>query len=389
MQVDAFSSDSPGRLVRAPAGYWAFVPDELPPKVDVSWELATIISHADRALSELAGVARTLPNPHLLMSPFMRREAVLSSRIEGTRASLSDLFLFEAANGVEKQTPDVREVSNYVGALEHGLARLSELPVSLRLIREMHARLMAGVRFEHTIPGEFRRSQNWIGPPGCTLADAVFVPPPEREMKEALAALETYLHSASPLPPLVRLALVHYQFEAIHPFLDGNGRIGRLLVILLLCSDGLLPQPLLYLSAYFERHRQAYYQGLLEVSRRGRWREWIEFFLNGVADQSRDAVRRSHLLLELREEYRRRLGSSRSASPLRLAEALFSYPAVTIPAAARLLGVTWVAAKGNVLKLVDAGILTESPGRERNRIFIAREIIEIVEAQNAPDTSPS
>ncbi len=271
MELADFAADQAGRLITAPQGYWAFVPNPLPPSVNLTWDLVGKISEADRALSELAGVARTLPNPHLLIGPFIRREAVLSSRIEGTQASLSDLFFFEASGTIDPQTPDVREVSNYVKALEHGLARLKKLPVSLRLIREMHEQLMGGARGDHLTPGEFRRSQNWIGPPGCTLMDAVYVPPPEDEMTEALDHLEKYLHSASSLPPLVRLALIHYQFEAIHPFLDGNGRIGRLLLTLLLCAEGLLPHPLLYLSAYFERHRQEYYRLLLAVSQSGHW----------------------------------------------------------------------------------------------------------------------
>ena len=240
-------------------------------------------------MSELAGAARTLPNPHLLIGPFIRREAVLSGRIEGTQASLSDLFFFEASGAADPAVPDVREVSNYVKALEHGLARLDALPISLRLIREIHAKLMEGVRGEHLTPGEFRRSQNWIGAPGCTLMEAIFVPPPEEEMMECLGELEKYLHEPSALLPLVRLALVHYQFETIRPFLDGNGRIGRLLITLLLCAEGLLSEPLLYLSAYFERHRQDYYRCLLDVSHAGQWSHWISFFC--AASQNSHATR--------------------------------------------------------------------------------------------------
>ena len=299
MQPSDFTGDKTGQLIKTLQGYWAFVPDPLPPPLSLSWELAGKISEADRALSELAGVARTLPNPHLLIAPFIRREAVLSSRIEGTQASLSDLFFFEASGTIPSQVPDVQEVLNYVKALEYGLERLKDLPISLRLFREVHERLIDGVRGEHLTPGEFRHSQNWIGPPGCTLMDAVFVPPPELEMLEALSDLEKYLHTPSPLPLLIRLALFHYQFEAIHPFLDGNGRIGRLLLTFLLCAEGLLPQPLLYLSAYFERNRKLYYHLLLSVSHSGKWTDWIVFFLNGVAEQSRDAIKRSHQLMDL------------------------------------------------------------------------------------------
>ena len=220
----------------------------------MTWGLAGRLSEADRALSELAGVARNLPDPRLLIGPFARREAVLSSRIEGTQASLSDLFFFEAADSVvragDRVPPeDVREVANYVRAMEYGRRRLRELPISLRFIREIHGKLMEGVRGQHLTPGEFRRSQNWIGPPGCTLMDATHVPPRVPEMMQCLDAFEKFLHAESPFPALVRMALIHYQFEAIHPFLDGNGRVGRLLISLLLCHDGLLSEPLLYLSA--------------------------------------------------------------------------------------------------------------------------------------------
>jgi cell filamentation protein, protein adenylyltransferase len=384
VQPSDFTEKKPGRLIKTLQDYWAFVPDPLPPPLSPSWHLVAQISEADRALSELAGVARTLPNPHLLIAPFIKREAVLSSRIEGTQASLSDLFFFEASGVTDPGAPDVREVANYVRALEHGLARLNDLPISLRLFREMHERLMEGVRGEHLTPGEFRRSQNWIGPPGCTLMDAIFVPPPEAEMKDALGELEKFLHAPSSLPPLVRLACVHYQFEAIHPFLDGNGRIGRLLLTLLLCHEGLLPQPVLYLSAFFEHHRQDYYRLLLEVSQSGNWSEWITFFLRGVAEQSRDAIRRSGQLLNLWQEYWQRLQSGRASGLLlQLLAQLFSYPAVTVGQTAARLGVTPRSAQLNIEKLVHHGILVEATGRQRNRVFMAPAIIRIVEAQEA------
>lgn len=384
MQLADFTQDKAGRLVKTHQGYWAFVPDPLPPKLDLSWALVSQLSEADRALSELAGVARTLPNPHLLINPFIRREAVLSSRIEGTQASLSDLLFFEASGSIEQKAPDVLEVANYVKALEYGLGRLADLPVSLRLIRETHEHLMSGVRGEHLTPGEFRRSQNWIGPPGCTLMDAVFVPPPVAEMNEALNDLEKYLHAERSLPLLIRQALVHYQFETIHPFLDGNGRIGRLLLTLLLCTEGPLTQPLLYLSAYFERYRQDYYRLLRGVSQQGRWIDWITFFLRGVADQSRDAIRRSSQLLDLWQEYRKRLQSTRSSAlALQLVDELFSYPALTVAGAAKLLNVTQRSAQLNIEKLEHSGILEEATGKQRNRIFIAPAIISIIEAQEA------
>jgi Fic family protein len=384
MQPSDFTQTKYGKLVKDPHGYWAYVPFPLPPEIDITLDLVSKLSKADRAISELAGIARTLPNPHLLIGPFVRREAVLSSRIEGTQASLSDLFFFEAAYSKEKEVPDVREVSNYVTALEYGLDRLEDLPVSLRLLKEIHARLMEGVRGTNQTPGEFRRSQNWIGPAGCTLMDATFVPPPVDEMHKALDAFEKYIHTASDLPPLIRLPLIHYQFEAIHPFLDGNGRIGRLLITLLLCADNLLPQPLLYLSAFFERYRNEYYQRLIEVTLYGKWKEWILYFLSGITSQAHDAIRRSDRLLGLWQKYRTRLQEARaSALLLQLVDELFSYPAITNAVAARKLSVTPRSAQLNIDKLRNADILQEATGRQRNRIYIAPEIISIIEQPEA------
>ena len=380
MQPSEFSKEKPGRLLRTPQGYWAYVPGALPPTLKLTWELASAVSEADRALAELAGTSRTLPNPRLFIAPFIRREAVLSSRIEGTQASLSDLFFFEASGAREERSPDVGDVAKYVSALEYGLGRLKDLPVSLALIREMHERLMRGARGGHLTPGEFRRSQNWIGPSGCTLMDATFVPPPAAEMHEALVEFEKFLHARSRLPALVRIGLAHYQFEAIHPFLDGNGRIGRLLITLLLASEKLLPHPLLYLSAYFERNRAEYYRRLLGVSRRGHWQEWMDFFLTGVAGESRDAIDRAGRLLDLWRKYRQEFQAARSSALLlRLLEDLFSYPAVTVPGAAKRLGVTQRSAQLNIDKLVRAGVLREATGRRRNRIFVADAVIRIIE----------
>jgi Fic family protein len=382
MLITDFTKDKSGQLLKTAQGYWAFIPNPLPPKLPVSWELTKLVSEADRALSELVGVTKTLPNPHLLINPFLRREAVLSSRIEGTQASLSDLFYFEASNRTELKGSDVKEVANYVKALEYGLARLENLPISLRLIRELHLELMRGVCGEAQTPGEFRWSQNWIGPPGCTLNEAVFVPPPVPEMTEALTEFEKYLHADSPLPSFIRLALVHYQFEAIHPFLDGNGRIGRLLLSLLLCVEKITPQPLLYLSDYFERNRQQYYNLLLGVSQAGKWIDWISFFLKGVAVQSKDALRRSSQLLELRKEYRTRLQSARSSALLlRLIDQLFSIPAITLNQTMRILDVSAPAAQHTLNKLIAEKILHEITGQQRNRIYAAQDIIKIIEAK--------
>lgn len=379
MQLTNFKDGKSGRLVKGNMGYWAFVPNPLEPELQLDMPLVKALSDADRALSELAGTARRLPNPHLLIRPFMRREAVLSSRIEGTQASLSDLLFFEAAGSREPKVPDVREVRNYVQALEFGLARLGDLPLSLRLIRELHEQLMRGVRGETQTPGEFRRSQNWIGPPGCTLMDATYVPPPVEEMRDSLDQFEKYLHSQSELPPLIRLALVHYQFEAIHPFLDGNGRIGRLLISLLMCTEGLLPHPLLYLSAYFEKNRSDYYELLLGITQRGEWIPWVRFFLRAVATQARDAIARTDDLLGLWGKYRERLqGARASALLLSLVDQLFAFPVITTRMAAEVLSVTPRSAQLNINKLVEANILHEATGQKRNRIYVGHEVFAII-----------
>jgi Fic family protein len=267
-------STIPGRYIAGSEGARAFVPDPLPPVIDWTPELVRALSDADRAIGRLAGEGSRLPNPHLLIRPFVRREAVLSSRIEGTQATLGELLAAEAGASVDRSPSDLREVANYVVALEYGVERLGSLPLSLRLIRELHARLMEEVRGGQATPGEFRRIQNWIGPPGSTPANAIFVPPPPPEMMVALGDFERFLHDVS-LPPLVQSALLHLQFEAIHPFLDGNGRVGRLLVILFLIDRRILPSPLLYLSAFFEATRREYYSRLRGVTAEGDWNGWI------------------------------------------------------------------------------------------------------------------
>ncbi|MCI0403760.1 MAG: Fic family protein [Acidobacteria bacterium] len=384
MKATDFEGSYPGRLVPTIEGALAFAPNPLPPALPVNWEMSRTLSEADRRLGELAGVARNLPNPHLLIGPFARREAVLSSRIEGTQTSLSELLLFEAANPTREATGDVREVANYVHAMDHGIRRLEQLPVSLRLMRELHGLLMRGVRGAERTPGEFRRVQNWIGPAGIPIANATFVPPPVSEMNQALMELEIYLHAPSDLPPLVRLGLIHYQFEAIHPFVDGNGRIGRLLVTLLLCSENLLPQPLLYLSAFLERNRTDYYRLLREVSRAGNWMDWTSFFLRGIGEQASDAVERSHRLLDLWQRYRRELQSARHTGTLvQLVDMLFESPFVTPAGVSSRLKVSWPTAQNQILRLAEMNILHEATGRRRNRVFVAQEILDLIQRETA------
>ncbi|MBN1868172.1 Fic family protein [Candidatus Sumerlaeota bacterium] len=379
------NSISPGRCVRTPADYWAFVPNPLPPTLQIDWELAGLLAEANARLGELSGLGRTLPNPHFLIQPYIRREAVLSSRIENTQAGMDDLFFFEADESEPPRVPDVREVANYVQALKRGLERLKDLPVSGRLVREIHERLMRGVRGGLATPGEFRRTQNWIGPPGCTLNEATFVPPPFDEMIEAFSAWEKYLNDAPKEPVLVQCALMHYQFEVIHPFIDGNGRVGRLMITFLLCERGALSQPLLYLSAFFERHREEYYRRLLSVSERGDWRGWIEFFLRGVAKQAREACENASAILSLHDELldRVRSGSGPRIAP-RIVDHLFSNPVVSIPNLARMWKRKYPSIQRGVEYLEKIGILKEFTGMRRNRLFWASDIVDILSGRSSP-----
>jgi Fic family protein len=368
----------PGRTVRSAEGISAFVPDPLPP--ELQWEpgLVRALSEADRAVGRLAGEGARFPNSHLFLRPFVRREAVLSSRIEGTRATLGELLAAEAGLEVERSPSDLREVANYVAALEHGLDRLRSLPLSLRLVTELHARLMAGVRGGQATPGEFRRSQNWIGPPGATAEEATYVPPPPLEMQEALGAWEVFLHDAS-LPPLIQIALAHYQFEAIHPFLDGNGRVGRLLITLFLVERGLLPSPLLYLSAFFEATRSHYYERLRRVSEAGEWEEWLAYFLRGVTRQSEDALSRAERINGLRDRWRAALSGLATQVPLQLIDLLVENPFWTVSRAADRLSVAYTTAQRAVERLSAAGILTPISEAKRDRVYCAREVLEILE----------
>jgi Fic family protein len=375
-----FEHSTTGQVVRTQNGYWAFIPARLPKYLEFTPRLIQALSQADRAAGELKGAGGALSNPSLLANPLLRQEAVLSSRIEGTRASLEDLYAFEAMQlPMFESFDDVREVHNYVRALEYGPQRLNTLPISLRLIREIHQVLMQGVRGNLWTPGEFRRSQNWIGPAGSTLESAPFVPPPVDEMQQALSDLEKYLHEPCDLPPLVRIGMFHYQFEAIHPFLDGNGRIGRLMIILLLCAWEILPQPLLYLSPYFEARRQEYYAGLLEVSRTGEWENWLLFFLDGVAIQSTKTLEKIRRLQELQEKLRTRVQGERAAIRLQqVVDTLFSQPVLSIRQLETALEVNYPTAQRYIERLVGLGMLQEVTGQARNRLYRCEQIFEII-----------
>jgi Fic family protein len=367
-----------GRRIRCPGGYRAYVPDPLPPPIEWGGELVSALSRADRAIGRLAAEGRRLPNPHLLIRPFVRREAVLSSRIEGTQATLGELLAAEAGAAVERSPADLREVGNYVVALEYGVDRLSELPLSIRLVRELHERLMRGARGDASTPGEFRRSQNWIGPAGCTLVDATFVPPSPDKLMECLGAWETFLHDDSS-PPLVHAALVHSQFEAIHPFLDGNGRVGRLLITLSLIAKRVLPSPLLYLSAYFESTREEYYARLLGVTERGEWEEWLAYFLAGVAHQGEDALRRIQRIDDKLSMWRAQLAKAPSRLPEKAVELFVENPYWTVNKLAARLEVAFTTAQRAIDRLESAGIVALASEAKRNRVYCAHDILEILE----------
>ena len=367
-----------GNLVTGTGGYRAFVPAPLPPTIAWDDTLAVSLSAADRSIGRLAGEGRHLSNPHLLIRPFIRKEAVLSSRIEGTQASLGELLAAEAGAAVERSPADLREVGNYVVALEYGLRRQDSLPPSLRLLRELHERLMRGVRGDIATPGEFRRSQNWIGRLGSTFEDATYVPPPPAELMPCLAAWERYLHDES-LPPLVHVALVHAHFEAIHPFLDGNGRVGRLLITLLMVQRGVLPSPLLYLSAYFERTRQEYYARLLGITERGEWEEWLVYFLDGVAAQSEDAIERIQRIEGLLSGWKLELAHDRSRLPRRTLDLFSANPFWTVRSLAERLDVAFTTAQRAVNRLEALGVVSRVGDERRNRVYCAQAVLDVLE----------
>jgi Fic family protein len=382
MKKTDFSKQAPGKVIRTLSGYLTFIPDPLPPDAEWSTKLLAALSQADRSLARLAEVGKSFPLPHVVVRPFIRKEAVLSSQIEGTRTTFQELLSFEAGQlSLFRDIEDTREVHNYVQAIDYGLERLETFPLSIRLIREIHKILMQGVRGEHMTPGEVRRSQNWIGRPGATLEKARYVPPPPKEMHDCLSDLEKFIHADSDLPPLLRIGMIHYQFEAIHPFLDGNGRIGRLLVTFLLVAWGLLSQPLLYLSNFIDINRQEYYDRLLAVSQKGEWEAWLLFFLEGVHGQAEDASHRISRLEDLRSAYREEFAKDRSRETLEtLVDYLIGSPITSITQAQESLNIgSFNMIQRNIEKLEALGIVREVTGNKRNRIYHAEEILKVLE----------
>jgi Fic family protein len=368
-------SNRAGRYIPQPEGYYAFVPAPLPPRPPIlaDGEMQALMSKADRALGRLDGSIQTLPDPDLFIFMYIRKEAVLSSRIEGTESSLDDVLEVEAKIFDRRHPRDVGEVLNYISAMDYGLEQLHGQPFTVRLIQEIHGRLMHGVRGTDKQPGRIRRKQNWIGPPGCTQFDATFVPPPPSEVLPALTALESFLNrAAAPTPPLIEIGLAHAQFETIHPFLDGNGRVGRLLIALLLGKREILIRPVLYISNYFRRHQQHYYDRLQAVRDKGEWEAWLKFFLEGVATVSNEATETARKIVALREEHRafivREFGRA-VGNGLIVLEHLFEKPIIQVKEIEELLGITYAGANSLTNRLVEAGLLSEVTGHARNRRF--------------------
>ena len=382
-----------GAFVAQPSGYRAFVPAPLPPDPGVALEgdLLALLSQADIALGRLDGVVKVIPDPDFFIAMYVRREAVLSSQIEGTQSTLEDLLEVELEPEARRDS-DVGDIVNYVAAMNHGLERLDELPLSLRLIRELHGQLLRDGRGAQATPGEFRKTQNWIGPAGASLQKATFVPPPVPEMRQALHEFETFLHSSGTSPVLVKAGLAHAQFETIHPFLDGNGRVGRLLITFLLIHEQVLRAPLLYLSYYLKLHRAEYYDRLMAVRLVGDWEGWMRFFLRGVAETAAEAASTAEQIFELRERHRTLVMEETGANGLRLLSALFQRPLVNVNYVVRVVEVTFPTANRLVSRFEELGLLREVTGQRRGRLFRYEPYLKLFDEPEVdsgdPDAEP-
>ena len=367
------------------SGYESFIPKSLPPDPPILFdsELQNLLSLADLNLGRLDGITQILPNPELFVAMYVKKEAVLSAQIEGTQASLADVLNEPADNETNDYSSDrVKEVVNYVRALQKGLSRLETLPLSLRLIREIHEKLLKNVRGSNKNPGEFRKSQNWIGPAGCNLSPAVFVPPEPDEMEKAMYDLEKYFYDKSPLSPLIKIALIHAQFETIHPFLDGNGRMGRLLITFWLCTQQILSQPLLYLSYYFKQNKSQYYQKLMDIRIKGDWESWIKFFLEGVSVTAAEAIESAKKIINLQQKYTEQLSrlERNSSKHTILLTKLFENTSITKKEVAELLGVSSATAGGIVDMFCNMGILHDlTPNKQRYKRYYFKEYFEILQ----------
>jgi len=382
-----------GRYLRQPTGYSSFMPAPLPPDppVHIDDEMLELLSRADRALGRLDGSTEALPNPDLFVLMYVRKEALLSSQIEGTQASLAEVLELEARLLDPDQPTDAVDVVNYMSALEYGLIRMENLPLSLRLLCEIHERLMEGTRGGERNPGQFRTSQNWIGPSGCTLNNASFVPPSPDDMKVALADLEVFLHDEKPMPILIKVGLAHAQFETIHPFLDGNGRMGRLLITFLLCLNGTLRRPLLYLSYYFKKNRAEYYDRLQAIRDKGDWEGWLKFMLTGCHQVANEATEIARKIVQLREKDRMAIieTARRSATQcIPLHDRLFDHPIVSVGHAQQLLGTSFQNANRAISQLETLGIVSEMTGKPRNRVYVYNRYLELFDDEPTSSSNP-
>ncbi len=372
-----------GQYIRQPTGYQAFIPAPLPPSPPLTFDepLGAALSQADQAIGRLDGVTSTLPDPDLFVAMYVRQEAVLSSQIEGTQSSLDDVLRFELDPAGSEFPVDVIEVVNYVRAMNHGLERIETLPLSLRLIQEIHGVLLEDVRGADRQPGEFRSSQNWIGAGIVPLERATFIPPPAHAMWQALDNLERFFHQDHGLPVLVHAGLAHAQFETIHPFLDGNGRVGRLLITFLLCHRGVLQRPVLYLSTFLKRHRSEYYDRLMAIRNQGDWEGWLRFFLHGIAETAEQATETARAILRLRDQHLtllQDLGLGRNG--FRLLDLLFGLPVVNARWVERELEVTYATANNLLARFAEAGLVDEITGGKRNRRFRYAPYVELFAA---------
>jgi len=385
MLINTMGKNRAGIDITQQSGYKAFIPNPLPlkPPLKIDSEMIELLSRADTAIGRLSGISEALPNPDLFVAMYVRKEAVLSSQIEGIEASLEDILEYESENRPKALANDVAEVVSYVRAMNYGLERINELPLSLRLIREIHAELMKGVRGGDKTPGEFRKSQNWIGPKECTLSTARFIPPPPHEMIQAMGELEKYIHSELTYPLLIECGLIHCQFETIHPFLDGNGRIGRLLITFFLCYKGILKKPLLYLSHYFKQNRLEYYDQLMAIRDIGDFESWIKFFLKGIIYVADEACATSHKIIDLRNKDKAEINKAykKISKVTILHEKLFDKPIVSIKDVAKVINTTFPTANDMCSKLIKLDILKEITEKKRNRMFAYKEYLDILKQE--------
>lgn len=373
-------SNRSGQIVKQLNGYSAFIPEKLYPNgptIETDMECIRLLSEAERALGELKGITELLPDPDLFVSFYVQKEALLSSQIEGTQCSLDEVIQIDENTHTARP---VDEVVNYIKAMNYGLNKLSDLPMSLRLLHQIHEVLLEQVRGADKTPGEYKRTQNWIGPAGCTLQDAAYIPPPPETMIGLMGDLENYYHSQDPLPVLIKMAVLHSQFETIHPYLDGNGRLGRLLITFSLCEKKVLQRPLLYLSLFFKEHRSEYYQLLMDVRFKGCWEEWIKFFLRGVRNTSEEASRTAREILVLQQRDREAI--KQKLSGYKIAFACYDYicrqPILTIPQVIKVLKSNYPTVKKVFGGFCELGILSPYGSKERNKQFQYHDYLNIL-----------